>query len=179
MNQAEPACKSRQVNMRIELPIPEYSTAQEWPDSDVWLVRLRNPTLLGQAEYIHPGRLLHCWPGRLILHCWPAYAQDTTSRPKFSRIIAYLATIYPQPVNHWAYQFDGRPPELLMLRAARGDWTGILQSDSGEVWHVLERNPLVLVPGLSPRIVSYFVEYQERSKMKKDAKRINQVAPRL
>ena len=142
-------------------------------------MRLRNPTLLGRAEYIHPGRLLHCWPGRLILHCWPAYALDTTSHQKFSRIIADLAKIYRQPISQWAYQFDGRPPELLMLRAACGGWTGILQSDTGEVWHVLERNPLVLVPGLSPPIVSYFVEYQRRAKMKKSAKRVDQVAPSL
>ena len=177
MNQAEPACKSRQVNMRNKLPVPKYCTAQEWPDSDVWLIRTRNPTLLGRAEYIHPGRLLHCWPGRLILHCWPAYAQDTTSRQKFSRIIADFATIYRQPINQWAYQFDGRPPKLLLLRAACGGWTGILQPDTGEVWHVLERNPLVLVPSLSPPIVSYFVEYQERTEIKKARKGLTKSRP--
>jgi hypothetical protein len=142
--------------LKHELPIPKYCTAQEWPDAEVWLIRVRNPTLLARAEYNHPARL--------ILHCWPPSAENATTRHKFSRIIADLATVYRQPVSQWSFQFDGRPPNLLMLRAARGEWTGILRPETSEIWHIIQREPLILLPDLSPPIISYFLDYQTRAK---------------
>ena len=116
---------------------PKYAISNAWPDDPhSWIVRLRNPFL---AALVEERGLIG-----MHLHCWPASVEHAIAPRKLARIIADMAAIWGEEIEHlsglpsaWSFSFDEKfaPPEFMVIDGAQGtECTGILQPARGILW---------------------------------------------
>jgi len=118
--------------------LPKLAIGSATPDGPLWVVRLRNPFLLGLAE--QTGLC------GLSLLGWPPEAPHQTTEKKIAKCFHGLAALWADYLDEddsalsWSFPLDLAPPPYLLIEAPSSDWEGILEPERRILW-VIEDGP--------------------------------------